>query len=127
MKPPLPTAVYRVLNPKNHGGKKYELFVEITYHSHRYDKWVTVPPGYRSDGATGAKDLPESISWWVHDILCETGIFDDASACTNWQASMILRDILCEEGYKVRKRTWTWATFLFGGWGLKKRNGWITL
>ena len=106
-------AVYKVLDPRKHGGMKYELLEEINYYSKRYKKWVYIPVGRRSDGATGAKDLPESISWWVHDEICRTKIFYDGSACTAWQASMILRDILKEEGYKIRFRTWTWPTFIW--------------
>lgn len=94
----------------------------FTYYSSRYDKSVTVPAGYMSDGATGAIDIKNSISWWVHDVLCDTGKFDDGTDCTNWQASMILSDILSEEGHYIRSIGWLWATWLFGG-GKARDNG----
>jgi len=93
----------------------------FTYHSKRYDKDVTVPRGYKSDGATGAKDI-KSLSWWVHDKLCDSGVFDDGSDCNNLQASMILSDILKSEGRWIRARTWFVATWLFGG-GKARDNG----
>lgn len=83
----------------------------IEYYSSRYRKWVTVPKGFISDGATGAKDI-YSYSWWVHDALCKRGFFDDGSPCNNWQASTILSDILRSEGRWLRAIYWwafTWA------------------
>ncbi len=84
-------------------------------------KSVTVPAGYPSDGATGARDI-DSDGWWVHDKLCDTGKFDDGSACTNLQASMILYDILKSEGRWFRARSWLVTTWLFGG-GKARDNG----
>ena len=75
----------------------------------------------RSDGATGAFDL-NSKSWWVHDRLCNTGLFDDGSKCSNLQASTIIYDILKNEGRWFRARTWFAATLLFGG-GECRKNG----
>lgn len=95
--------------------------IEIVYYSKRYDKYVTVPVGYVSDGATGARDI-ESISWWVHDKLCDFGLFDDGTPCNNWQASTILSDILKSEGRWFRARSWFIMTWLFGG-GLARDNG----
>lgn len=93
----------------------------FTYYSWRYDKFVHVPKGYPSDGATWAKDI-DSLGWWVHDVLCDFGIFEDGTACNNWQASMILRDILWSEGYWFRSVTWFIGTWLGGG-GLARKNG----
>lgn len=93
---------------------------EFMYWSDRYDKGITIPAGYQSDGATGAIDIPDSIAWWVHDRLCDRGSFDDGTECTNWQASTILSDILLAEGRWVRAFTWRWSTFLFGGSKLRK-------
>ena len=89
--------------------------LQISYCSMRYGKRITVPSGYLSDGATGAIDISDSISWYVHDWLCDVGLFDDGTECTNWQASAILSDILLEEGHRIRSVTWRWTTFLFGG------------
>jgi hypothetical protein len=78
-----------------------------------------------SDGATGAPDLEGSISWWVHDKICNTAQWEDGTRLSNWQASRVLRDILSAEGHKVRKRTWFWSTFFLGGWGIKAKSGWF--
>lgn len=105
--------------------KIYKLHYTIKYHSDRYNKDITVPEGYKSDGATGALDF-WSESWWVHDKLCDTGKFDDGTLCTNWQASQILSDILYKENHKLRATCWKWTTFLFGG-GKARKNGMINL
>ncbi len=123
-----PKALYITLDESEQvGGKKYKLIEGITYLSPRYKKWVDCPVGMLSDGATGAKDLPGSASWWVHDKLCEDAAFSDGTPCTAWQASIVLRDILFEEGHGFRARTWTWATFLLGSWKNKSKAGWVKL
>ena len=94
---------------------------EIKYYSVRYDKFITVPEGYPSDGATGAIDI-YSNGWWVHDVLCDRGTFDDGTECNNLQASAILSDILKSEGRWFRARTWFITTWLFGG-GKARENG----
>ena len=93
----------------------------FTYYSAGYDKFITVPAGYPSDGATGARDI-NSLSWWVHDVLCDFGVFDDGTPCTNWQASTILSDILKAEGRWFRARSWFIMTWLLGG-GKARDNG----
>ena len=108
-----------------HGKYKYRLCCGASYFSERYEKWVEIPEGRLSDGATGARDLPDSWSWWFHDELCSDAAWSDGTPCSNWQASMVLKDILDEEGYDLRKYTWKWATFLFGGWKIKRRVGWF--
>ncbi len=100
---------------------KYVRQTRLVYYSERYDKYVTVPKGYTSDGATGAIDI-RSDSWWVHDKLCDFGLFDDLSPCNNLQASAILSDILKDEGRWIRARTWFVMTWLFGG-GAARKNG----
>ena len=99
----------------------YTLLEDILYHSKRYDKAVICRKGMVSDGATGAIDIA-SLSWVVHDQLCNTGLFADGSPCTNLQASFVLHDILEEKGHGVRKYTWFVATWLFGG-GRARDNG----
>ena len=94
-------------------GFKYRLEQPIYYYSERYGKEVRVPRGYLSDGATGAIDI-DSLSWWVHDKLCDTGTWDDGTPVTNWQASHVLSDILKSEGRWVRSKYWFWSTWLFG-------------
>ena len=99
----------------------YKLPVKIDYYSKRYDKFVTVPKGYGSDGVTGASDI-YSNGWWVHDMLCDQGVFNDGTPCNNIQASTILHDILLSEGRWFRARSWWIATYLFGG-GEARKNG----
>lgn len=99
----------------------YKAPIEIKYFSPRYKKFVTVPKGYVSDGATGASDI-YSKAWWVHDMLCDRGTWDDGTPVTNWQASSVLSDILKDEGRWFRARTWFVATWLFGG-GKARDNG----
>ena len=118
------------------GGKIwYKLNEPFTYHSARYGKDVTCGdrPKALSDGATNACDIT-SRGWWVHDELCDTGIFDDGTLCSNWQASQILQDIMVEESptkgwerYRPSSRYWQskrwfWATWLLGG-GEARKNG----
>lgn len=103
------------------GKKGYRVMAPYVYISPRYNKTVVCPIGMTSDGATGAIDI-DSMSWIVHDRLCDTGMFEDGTPCTNWQASMILSDILEREGRHVRKFTWLITTFLFGG-GKARDNG----
>ena len=102
---------------------KYINTETFRYFSPRYQKEVVVPAGYKSDGATGAIDI-SSKGWWVHDVLCDTGEWEDGTPVSNWQASRVLSDILAEEGRYVRKYTWLWATWLFGG-GKARENGMI--
>ncbi len=92
---------------------KYICPYDIYYYSERYDKHVTVFKGYESDGASGAIDV-WSHSWWVHDLLCERGTWNDGTPVTNWQASTVLSDILLAEGRCIRARYWWLFTWLFG-------------
>jgi hypothetical protein len=93
-------------------GGGYQVVHEIVYRSPRFRKIATVPVGYISDGATGAEDIA-SESWFVHDILCARGKWDDGTKCSNWQASWVLHDILLSEGRWFRARTWFIATLIF--------------
>lgn len=102
-------------------GGVYTCPYEIKYHSKRYNKYLTVPEGYISDGATGAIDI-WSEGFWVHDLACDRGTFDDGTKMNNWQASTILSDILKHEGRWFRARSWFVATWLFGG-GKARENG----
>ena len=99
---------------------------DIDYLSPRYGKRVFVAKGTPSDGATdaGPVSVPDinSRGWWVHDELCKNGVWYDGSKCTNWQASRVLSDILAEEGFWFRARSWFVGTWLFGG-GKARDNG----
>jgi len=107
------------------GKPKYNCPKEIRYWSKRYKKLIVVSKDYPSDGATFAVDI-YSDSWWVHDKLCDTGVFEDGTPCTNLQASKICRDILYSEGRWARGTYWLWATFLLGG-GKARENGMFKL
>jgi len=91
----------------------------FTYYSKRYGKSVTVEEAYRSDGATGARDISgpyygTSRAWWAHDVLKEFKKWDDGTPCTNAQASWVLHDILLEEKRWFRARTWLISTWFYG-------------
>lgn len=108
---------------KDRPGKKkpYKLLTSYLYKSKRYGKSIFLPASYRSDGATGAIDIPSS-GWWVHDALCDGGCWDDGTKLNNWQCSTVLYDILKSEGRWVRARRWRYATFALGG-GECRKNG----
>jgi len=93
--------------------ERYSNPKEFTYYSKRYNKYVTVPQGFWSDGATFATDLKGSKSYWVHDILLIKKEFDDGTSCNFMQASYILHDILKEEGRWFRCYSWFLATLVY--------------
>lgn len=103
-------------------GKLQKLYINpetFTYYSPRYGKSITVEEAYRSDGATGARDISgpyygTSRAWWVHDVMRDAEQWDDGTPCTNVQASWVLYDILKSEGRWFRARTWLLATWFFG-------------
>lgn len=105
--------------------KPYKALMFYKYYSKRYKKTKTISIGDRSDGATGAFDIPSS-SWWVHDALSESGCWDDGTKLTNWQCSQVISDILKSEGRWVRSRRWKYFTFAIGG-GECRKNGMFTL
>lgn len=89
----------------------YTLLEPIIYYSARYDKLLSIPTGFRSDGATDAMSLI-SLSWLVHDALHRIGHWTDGCPVTIWQATMVLHDILAAEGHTIRAVTWPLATFI---------------
>lgn len=95
-------------------GDGYMALRDYCYHSPRYKKSITVRSGTFSDGATYARDVA-SDAWWVHDVACRYGRWDDGSLISNWQASTVLADILRRDGYWLRAPFWWLATFFFGG------------
>lgn len=111
--------------------------VPYRYYSSRYKKYKTVPAFEESDGATHAITRPESLSHWVHDMLCKDAKWDDGTPVTALQAAFVISDILEAEAklkrsYKkwigatismATSRYWFVATYLFGC--VKTReNGW---
>jgi hypothetical protein len=107
------------------GQLKYIREETLRYYSKRYRKRVIVEKGYPSDGATGAIDIL-SNSWWVHDKLCDTGLWSDGTRVTNWQASWVLSDVLWAERQFLRAIYWFFPTFLLGG-GKCRENGMFKL
>lgn len=95
-------------------GKRYRLNKAIEYHSKRYGKTITLPAGMTSDGASGPATDIWSLAWWVHDRIWTVWQWDDGTAITLWQSSVILGDILRSEGRWFRGRTWPLATYLSG-------------
>jgi len=110
-----------VLDKPTKEGFKYVTLDRFEYFSRRYGKMISALPGEKFDGATGAIDI-DSESWVIHDVLCRDGVFDDGTPCNNWQASMILGDVLADEGRWFRRLTWPVATWLGGG-GKARDNG----
>ena len=103
----------------------YRLNHSLLYHSKRYAKWIAVEVDYFSDGATGGFDI-FSEAWWLHDKLCDSGTWSDGSLVTNWQASMVIGDVLLREKRYLRSAYWWCLTFLFGG-GKARENGMFKL
>lgn len=103
--------------------RPYVLEETVVYYSAQYGKFITLHAGMESDGATGAFDI-ESLSWWVHDHICDNPVWDDGSKITAWQAAHVLKDILLAEGRPMRSVLWSVTTFLFGCHEARK-NGWF--
>lgn len=95
-------------------GKRYKLNKAIQYQSPRYHKTITLPDGMTSDGASGPATDIWSLAWWVHDRIWTIWQWDDGTAITLWQSSLILGDILRSEGRWFRGRTWPLATYFAG-------------
>ena len=102
-------------------GDGYVALLDYCYHSPRYKRSITVKAGMYSDGATWARDVA-SDAWWVHDVACRYGRWDDGQKISNWQASSVLYDILRRDGFWFRAPFWRLATFLFGGGAARFRG-----
>ncbi len=103
-------------------GDGYETTVQYRYYSPRYNRYITIPVRFYSDGATRASDLENTDAWIVHDHICRYAVWDDGTPIDNWTASTVLADILWRDGYRVESFWWWWATYLFGG-GAARENG----
>ena len=73
---------------------------DIVFRTGRYEKTVTVPKGFLSDGATGVSELGKGF--FIHDWLFFAGRFDDGSRCEFEQANRIYEDYLRTTGYSIR-------------------------
>ena len=105
------------------GDTDYVLDTPVMYWSPRYENFIRIPSGYHSDGSTGALDI-HSLSWWVHDKICNDPTFEDETPITAWMAASVLYDILRSEGRWIRARTWRYSTF-FMGCTKARKNGWV--
>lgn len=103
-------------------GDGYEVIQEYVYYSKRYNRSITIPAGFYTDGATKAPDLENTDAWIIHDHICRYAVWDDGAPIDNWTASTVLGDILWRDGYKKESFYWWWATYLFGG-GAARDNG----
>lgn len=102
-------------------GDGYTVTKKYIYYSRRYNRFITIPYGFYSDGATGACDV-DSDGWIVHDHICRYAVWDDGTKIDNWTASTVLGDTLWRDGFKFRSVSWWFATYFFGG-GAARKNG----
>ena len=70
-------------------GDGYESLSSYVYYSPRFNRTLTVPTGFYSDGATGARDV-DTDAWWVHDVICRYGKWDSGELIDNFTASTVL-------------------------------------
>lgn len=103
-------------------GDGYEIRGAPTYYSPRYNRSLTFPDPFYSDGATWARDLPHTDAWAVHDLICRYGVWDDGTRIDNWTAATVLADLLWRDGHKAEAFFWWWGSYLFGG-GAARKNG----
>ncbi len=103
-------------------GDGYETIRRYRYYSPRYNRHITIPARFYSDGATRARDLENTDAWVVHDHICRYAVWDDGTPIDNWTASTVLADLLWRDGYRMESIWWWWGTYLFGG-GAARKNG----
>ncbi len=126
-------------------GGGYVLLEDYKYYSKRYNRTITLRKRMWSDGATGFIDLGSTGFWarvftwlkkkihkiahsfksawfFVHDQICNEGMWDDGTLIDNWTASTVAGDILWVDGWRLLSVPVWWATYLFGG-GKARENG----
>lgn len=136
-------------------GMRYEWLKDERFYIPLFNRHITIKAGDKSDGATFARDLGAkengwrklwalfvtlviykvfrqlcnklTLAWWLHDILCYDGCFDDGYRISNFVCSMVVSIQLHKDGYKVESYAWFFATFIGGG-GEARKNGmlWVT-
>jgi len=118
-----------------HFSEDYILLEDYPYYSARYRNHVILEKRFVWDGATAAIDLEPEASG-VHDWLCGNyrgrgpeppiGQWHDGTKLTNWQASVVYRDILRATGHSItRSNIRMFAVFFGGGTNIKRINGWV--
>jgi hypothetical protein len=90
----------------------------------RYNKTLFLDKGFESDGVTGLPYDIRSDAWGWHDKACDDPHWADGTPISAWQAAMIIRDVLHDEGRWARGLYWAWATFAFGCHNARE-NGWF--
>lgn len=78
--------------------RKCKLVVTSAYTYSKGDKYIHVPVGFLSDGATGVPDL--GASWLYHDYLYDNHKFTSGQKCTRVEADKILSEIARHEGWR---------------------------
>lgn len=104
-------------------GGVYVLEAPIYYYSKRYKKSISIPKGYPSNGADVVRDVCP-LGFFVHDVICYRGKWDDGSKMTNREASTVYADILKEKGFWWRSKIRWVGTFLGGGGEARKNGMW---
>jgi hypothetical protein len=94
-----------------------------TYYSARYDKTLTVPDGFPSNGANVVSDKCP-LGFFVHDYGCVYGLWDDGTKMSNRELSFVYHDILKENGFWGRSKIRLVGTFLGGGGAARKNGMW---
>lgn len=103
-------------------GDVYLSTEKYVYYSERYDKFLTIPEGYPSNGANAVKDKCPT-AFFVHDYGCNEGKWDDGSLMCNRELSSVYADILKGVGFWWRSKI-RWIGTFIGGGGQAKKNGW---
>ncbi len=103
-------------------GDVYVCLEDYTYYSPRYKKSLTVPEDYPSNGANVVKDKCPT-AFFVHDLICDKGKWDDGTPMCNREASSVYADILKDSGFWWRSKV-RWIGTYLGGGGEAKENGW---
>jgi|GEM_PF-2350144 len=109
-------SIYRYVSKIKTGSGKvlgYQVTNYKSYYSKRYDKTMEIHPGEIYDGATWFRDL-NTFGWLYHDVLKRDECFADGSRCSNFQASMIIRDISREEGRNIVGDACFIGTLIYG-------------
>jgi hypothetical protein len=110
-------SIYQYIEPITTGDGTvigYKVIKDKTYFSKRYNESISISTTDKPyDGATGAFDI-DSFGWVFHDVVKRDKCFDSGNPCSNYQASMILSDILSSENRWVRSKTWFISTLIWG-------------
>lgn len=113
----LKRGVYRALSPSErlkYPAYKYVIVAPYVYKF--YDRTITVPRGFLTDGAstplgTGLFDI--GSSWIIHDWLYAKQRYDDRFYCPQEEADQIMFDILQLERHFIYSYVYKWTNYVF--------------